>query len=90
MKQVKAKIYGRVQGVWFRESTKRKAEALGLKGWVRNESDSTVLLVAQGREQAIEDLIEWCHIGPELAKVDNVEVEEMEVDKEFDEFRVEW
>ena len=74
-KRIKIKIFGQVKGVCFRENTKRKAEELGLTGWVRNESDGCVYVEAEGEEKDLKELIEWCHVGPELAKVARVEEE---------------
>jgi len=79
-------ISGRVQGVWFRSSTKGKAEQLGITGWVRNTSDGNVEAVFEGDEKIIKVMIEWCNHGPPLAKVDAVEVEKQPVSDEFDQF----
>ena len=57
-KQTVLKIYGRVQGVFFRDSSRRKAKELGLSGWVRNEPDGTVQIVAEGEEKSLKKLIE--------------------------------
>jgi acylphosphatase len=73
--RVKVRVTGRVQGVWFRSSTKQKADELGLKGWVRNMDDGSVEAVFQGEEDKINDMIKWCHVGPSLAKVKKVYVE---------------
>ncbi len=81
-------IEGRVQGVWFRESTKRKALSLGVNGWVRNLPDGTVEIVAEGNEDSVEDLVKWCHKGPPAAKVLKVNREEEEYIGEFDSFNV--
>lgn len=67
-------VYGRVQGVFFRASAEEKARELGLTGWVRNRSDGTVEIVAEGDREALEKLISWCHIGPKHARVTRVEV----------------
>ena len=67
-------ISGRVQGVWFRASTKKKAEQLGLSGWIRNTMDGCVEAVFEGDENLVNEMIKWCHHGPPLAKVDKVEV----------------
>jgi len=79
-------ISGRVQGVWFRSSTKNKAEQLGITGWVRNTSDGNVEAVFEGDEKIIEEMLEWCNHGPPQAKVDNVEVEKQPAFDEFDQF----
>ena len=68
-------VSGRVQGVWFRQSTKDKADSLGLSGWVRNLPDSSVELMASGEEQAVRQLEAWLSQGPELATVAEVKSE---------------
>ncbi|RLF46791.1 MAG: acylphosphatase [Thermoplasmata archaeon] len=75
MKRAYVRIYGRVQGVWFRANTKEMADKLGLKGWVRNMPDGSVEAVFEGDDENVEKAIEWCHRGPPLARVDRVEVE---------------
>jgi len=69
-------IYGRVQGVGYRYSMYYAAKNLGITGWVRNCRDGTVEAVAQGPEGAVNSFIEWAHQGPDLAKIDRVEVKE--------------
>ena len=81
-------ISGMVQGVWFRSSTKQKAEQLGLTGWVRNTSDGSVEAVFEGEEKIVKEMIEWCHRGPPLAKVENVDVKKQNPTNGFDDFSV--
>lgn len=69
-------VRGRVQGVWFRDSTRREALALGLAGWVRNRSDGSVEAVFEGSPTAVEAAVEWCRHGPDRAVVDTIEVAE--------------
>jgi acylphosphatase len=72
------RVNGTVQGVFFRATTKEKADELGIKGWVRNcrkRSDS-VKIYAEGEEGAVEKFIEWCRKGPERADVKEVEIAE--------------
>lgn len=76
MRHVNIKISGRVQGVFFRASTKELADALGLSGFVRNEPDESVYVEAEGGEEAIEKLVAWCHSGPPTARVATVETSE--------------
>ena len=64
---------GRVQGVWFRESMRREAEALGVAGWVRNRMDGSVEAFVEGAPAAVEALVRWAHRGPEAADVADVE-----------------
>jgi len=79
MKHVSIRIYGRVQGVFFRASTKELAEQLAIHGSVRNERDGSVAIEAEGDEEAISKFIEWCQKGPKLAMVDRCDVTEGEV-----------
>jgi acylphosphatase len=67
-------VVGRVQGVWFRESCRERAEALGVTGWVRNRADGTVEGVFEGTDAAVAKLVAWCHEGPSRARVDRVDV----------------
>jgi len=71
--RVRLIIHGRVQGVWFRDSTRLQARELGVYGWVKNRSDRAVELLAEGPEDKVEQLIEWCHHGPPNAKVIHVD-----------------
>lgn len=66
---VHLRITGRVQGVGFRESMRAVAEALHVRGWVRNRRDESVEAVAQGAEADVERLVAWCHNGPPGAHV---------------------
>ena len=68
------RIYGRVQGVFYRESMCRKAQQLGITGWVRNRRDGTVEAMIQGTPAAVAAMIEWAKAGPEPAQVENIEV----------------
>jgi acylphosphatase len=70
--RVRLTIDGYVQGVWFRESTRRQASALGLSGWVRNRPDRSVEVVAEGPAERVEKLVAWCHKGPPAAEVHGV------------------
>jgi acylphosphatase len=65
-----------VQGVFYRQSTREKAMALGIKGFVRNESNGDVYIEAEGEESLLKEFIEWCKIGPAKAKVTEVKAEE--------------
>jgi acylphosphatase len=67
-------ISGRVQGVWFRESCREQAHALGVAGWVRNLGDGRVEAVFEGPEAAVERMVVWCGTGPRSADVDTVEI----------------
>ena len=67
-----------MQGVWFRETTRRHAERHGVAGWVRNEPDGTVAAAFEGEEDAVARLVDFCHLGPPDARVDHVDVTEEE------------
>ena len=69
------RVRGRVQGVSYRANTSAQARALGLVGWVRNLSDGSVEFVAEGSRARVQALIDWCHRGPRMARVDAVEVQ---------------
>jgi acylphosphatase len=69
-------VSGRVQGVWFRESTRRRAEELGLGGFVRNLPDGRVEALFEGEEARVRSAIEFVKVGPPLAEVEDVVVEE--------------
>lgn len=68
-------IRGRVQGVFFRATAKKKADELGVTGWVKNTPDGAVEMHAEGDEQSLISFKEWCSKGPEGAKVEEVKTE---------------
>jgi acylphosphatase len=72
--RLRAVVRGRVQGVGFREFTRRRAAALGLSGWVRNRPDGAVELEAEGPRLALNELLRHLRTGPRLARVDAVDV----------------
>lgn len=69
-------IHGRVQGVWYRDSMRSEALRLGISGWCRNRKDGTVEAHMEGEVAALEALLAWCRVGPPLAEVARVEVED--------------
>lgn len=87
LKTVSIIVTGKVQGVFYRQSTKEKATALDIKGEVKNLQDETVCIIASGTAEQLKQLIEWCRQGPPRAKVTNVLVEEMNL-KSFDTFSI--
>lgn len=88
--RVRLIIEGRVQGVWFRESTRKQAEVLGVHGWVRNRRDGTVEVVAEGPEENVKKLVTWCHQGPPSARVSRVRESAEAYQGEFASFEVEY
>ena len=84
------KIFGRVQGVWYRSSTKQKADQIGVKGWVRNTMDGCVEAVFSSEQEKITELINWCKKGPPLSKVDNVEIRIQKTIEDFKDFKIKY
>lgn len=80
-------VKGKVQGVFYRQSTHKQASKLGLKGFVKNLTNGDVFIEAEGEEHLLGLLIEWCRQGPSAAKVEEVIIEESEV-ANFQDFTV--
>jgi len=66
-------VRGRVQGVWFRDSTRERAYAHGVTGWVRNRPDGAVEAVFEGPPSGVESLVRFCETGPPQARVETIE-----------------
>ena len=81
-------VEGYVQGVFFRASTRDKAQELRVTGWVRNQWDGTVEVLVEGEESRVAEFIRWCHHGPPGANVNCVRVEEELYRGEFDGFHI--
>ena len=81
-------ISGKVQGVYFRQSTKEKANELSLTGKVENLKNSDVHIIASGRKEQLDKLIAWCYKGPRRAAVNKVEVKELPP-QVFEQFTIE-
>lgn len=73
-KAVRTRIYGRVQGVWYRGWTVDNAKQRGLSGWVRNRRDGSVEALFAGSADAVDEMVDACRQGPPSARVDEVEV----------------
>ncbi|SMC22381.1 acylphosphatase [Desulfacinum hydrothermale DSM 13146] len=87
-KRVHVWISGRVQGVFFRAYTKDAALQFGVNGWVRNLPDGRVEAVFEGDEEAVDGVVQWCHKGSPLSRVDHVEVVEEPYQNEFTHFDI--
>lgn len=74
--QIKVMVTGRVQGVFYRASTKNEAERLGINGYVKNLPNASVEAVFEGDRPVVDRMIEWCRKGPAGARVDHVRTEE--------------
>lgn len=81
-------ISGRVQGVYFRQYTWERAQALGVTGWVRNRRDGRVEAVFEGEKEAVEKMIAWCWQGSPAAHVENVKVIDEDYKGEFRDFQI--
>lgn len=81
MRRVKILVSGRVQGVYFRVFTQNKAKHFAIKGSVRNLPDGRVEIIAEAEHPVIEKFIKWCHKGPITARVDHLDIYELEMDE---------
>ncbi|PLX89670.1 MAG: acylphosphatase [Desulfuromonas sp.] len=90
MKQVRMTVVisGRVQGVFYRQSTKQMAETLGLTGWVKNLPNGDVEALFEGEESNIRQMLNWCYRGPKAARVDKVHSAESPASGEFPRFSI--
>ena len=70
--------HGRVQGVFFRDSTRQRAQAAGVAGWMANRPDGSVEAVFEGEPDAVEKLVAWMHDGPRGAEVEHLDVDDEE------------
>ena len=69
------RISGQVQGVFFRDSTREKAQELNLKGWVKNSPDGSVEALFEGPSEKVREMLDWCEEGPRHASVENVDTD---------------
>lgn len=89
-KRIEATVYGRVQGVSFRYYTQKEAIRLNLTGWVANDSDGAVRVVAEGSEAVLKKMVDYLHIGSLAAFVDKVSINWATATHEFNKFSVRW
>jgi len=88
VKRRHAIVHGRVQGVFFRDYTRKKAEELGLVGWVRNLPDSTVEAVFEGEMEDIEAMTSWLAQGSPMSRVTGISARDSEPEGEFSDFTI--
>ncbi|MBT3538832.1 acylphosphatase [Candidatus Parcubacteria bacterium] len=89
MKRLTLKIYGDVQNVFFRQNVFDVAKELNLTGWVRNDKDGCVSVVAEGEENKLNELLDYCSEGPKMSMVEDVvEKREHIKAKKFEEFKI--
>jgi len=74
-KTLRLVIFGRVQGVFFRDSMRREAHNLAVAGWVRNRSDGTVEAAVHGEPAAVDAIVRWAQRGPQHADVTGIEIQ---------------
>ncbi len=90
MKQFEYIVTGRVQGVGFRYYVHKKANELGLKGWVKNTVDGHVQVMAQGDESVLDTLVDYLYVGPPLARIDKISKVETQLSSVFHNFSVKY
>ena len=88
MGEIEICVYGRVQGVGFRQMVKSFADRTGLKGFVQNKDDGSVLIVSQGEEDKIQQLLSWINSNPGMSKVEMLNYNKREIKKNYPEFKL--
>lgn len=90
MAKARAHVYvvGKVQGVFFRQNTKRQAQSHGVNGWVKNLEDGRVEAVLEGEEDAVKAVVEFCRVGPKGASVTSIDVNWEPYREEFQGFAI--
>lgn len=88
IKLARIKVYGKVQGVFFRESARQEAGKLGLAGFARNEGDGAVYIEVEGGDEELKKFVDWCRRGPEMAKVEKIEVDYSDEFKNYEGFEI--
>ena len=88
--KIRAHIFvsGRVQGVFFREKTKKKAEQLRITGWIKNLADSRVEAIFEGKKENVQNMVDWARKGPIWAKIDALNVIWEDYKAEFNKFEI--
>ncbi len=86
LKRLKIDVFGRVQGVSYRFSARTMARYLGIKGYVKNRTDGSVYIEAEGEETRLGEFVRWCRKGPEFSRVEKIDTSEIPVcnDSVFD------
>ncbi len=87
-KRVQLMISGRVQAVYFRASAQREARRLGLTGWAKNRTNSTLEITVEGDEERVKEFLGWAQHGPSTARVDRVDTKWRGYTGDFDSFRI--
>lgn len=87
MKHINIKVYGLVQGIFFRATAKEQADKLSIAGFAENKPDGSVYLEAEGEKEKLNKFVKWCYKGPLAAKVEKVIISERNI-KNFSQFEV--
>ena len=92
LKQAHLIIHGKVQGVFYRDYTRKKARELNLTGWVRNNPDGTVEVLCYGKPENIDEFIKWCHQGSPLSNVAYIDIQKQPFEGEgpYESFEIEY
>lgn len=88
LKKVNIKIYGRIQGVFFRQQSKEQAKKFNLFGFAKNEKDGSVTIELEGEDNDILEFIKWAKKGPELAEVKDIKINYEDNPLEFTDFKI--
>ena len=88
MKRIHIYISGIVQGVYLRHNTMIKAKELGLNGWARNLMDGSVEIVCEGESSSLDNMVEWCKIGPRGSSIENIDIQWEDFKNEFNSFKI--
>ncbi|MBU0730908.1 MAG: acylphosphatase [Proteobacteria bacterium] len=89
-KRIRAVVHGHVQGVFFRAYTQKEGLRLGLTGWTRNKPEGTVEVLMEGEDSAIDQMIQWLHVGSPMSLVTSVTISEEIPTGETGEFRIKY
>lgn len=87
-KRIEIIVLGQVQGVFFRQGVKRKADELGITGFVKNQEDSSVKIIAEGEEEKLKELIDWCRHGTEFSLVKDIKIKWLDDGQKFKDFQI--
>jgi len=87
-KRATIRVVGIVQGVMYRQNARRKAASMGLLGWIKNDSDGSVQIIAEGNKNSLNQFLEWCKRGTPTAEVEEVLCDWEEASGEFSKFDI--
>ena len=87
MKHLNIRVYGLVQGIFFRAGAKEQADKLGIVGFAQNQPDGSVYIEAEGEKKNLDEFLKWCHSGPSLARVEKVNITEDKIEN-FSQFTI--